>query len=109
MTATAAARAEAARLKSLSDDELLAEKIEAEQRLNRGRRSFDSGLTGLWLRPVRGSFDRAAATTDKPIGELTVPEAMDWAFVLGYAGLTGYVIGKMAGNLLDVMLGGRRH
>lgn len=62
----------------------------------------------MWLRPVRGPFDRAAATVDKPIGELTMPEAMDWAVVIGYAGLTGYVIGKMAGNLLEVMLGGRR-
>jgi hypothetical protein len=43
----------------------------------------DHGLTGLWLRPVRGPFNRAAETVDKPIGDLTMPEAMDWVVVLG--------------------------
>jgi hypothetical protein len=67
-----------------------------------------SSLYQLWLRPIRGPFERAAETVHKPIGQLTVPEAVDWAACLGYAALTGYVIGKMAGNLLEVGLGGRR-
>ena len=72
------------------------------------RARADRGLAGLWTLPIRGPLDRTAATAAKPVGELTMPEVMDWAVVLGYAGLTGYVIGKMAGNLLEVMLGGRR-
>lgn len=65
-------------------------------------------LFDLWARPIRGPYGRIIKTADKPIGDLTVPEAMDWVFCLGYAGLTGYVIGKAIGNLLVVGLGGRR-
>jgi hypothetical protein len=65
-------------------------------------------LFELWLKPIARPYDRIVETADKPIGDLTVPEAMDWVFCLGYAGLTGYVIGKAAGNLLEVALGGRR-
>jgi len=80
-----------------------------EQLLHRGEhRSRNHALTEAWLRPVRGPYQRALRTVDKPVGDMTVPEVFDWALVLGYAGVTGYAIGKMAGNLLEVLLGGRR-
>lgn len=70
----------------------------------------DAGPLGpivqLWIKPVRGSYDRTAKTRDKPLAELTVPEVMDWAVILTYAMLTGYVIGKAVGNLAAVAIGG---
>jgi hypothetical protein len=65
-------------------------------------------LTDAWSKPIRGPLDRVSQTVDTPVGRLTVPELFDWAIVLGYSALTGYVIGKAAGNLAVIALGGPR-
>lgn len=74
----------------------------------RARSVTGDKIMTLWLRPIAGPFSRISETADKAAGELTVPEIMDWVFCLAYAGLTGYIIGKAAGNLAEIALGGRR-
>lgn len=65
-------------------------------------------LKDLWLIPIRKPLAATAATAEKPLAELTVPDLFAWVVVLGYGGITGYVLGKMAGNLLVAALGGPR-
>lgn len=60
-----------------------------------------------WLRPVASELAVMTATRDKPLGQLTLPEVLAWAVVLGYAALTGAVLGAMAGNVLRVAALGR--
>lgn len=61
-----------------------------------------------WSRPVRSQLESIDASMDKPIGQMTMPELMAWVYVLGYGGLTGYVAGTMAANLLHSALRGPR-
>jgi hypothetical protein len=65
-------------------------------------------LYDLWLMPIRKPLAQASATAEKPIGEMTVPDLMAWVYVLGYGGISGYIAGRLIGNLLVVALGGPR-
>jgi hypothetical protein len=65
-------------------------------------------LMDMWLLPIRKPLAQTAATVDKPLADMTVPDLMAWGIVLGYGGVTGYVLGKMLGNLLVAALGGPR-
>jgi hypothetical protein len=60
----------------------------------------------LWLAPIRDPMRIAAASVDKPVGQMTMGELMSWAAVLAYAGLSGYVAGRIAGNLALAALRG---
>jgi hypothetical protein len=68
--------------------------------------SKHAGLYDLWLMPIRKPLAATSATAQKPLAEMTVPDLMAWVYVLGYGGLSGYVAGKLIGNLLIVALGG---
>lgn len=59
-----------------------------------------------WRRPVEPFLDRMAATRDKPLAELTMPDLISWLMVFGYAAATGAVLGSIGGNLLAAALRG---
>jgi len=63
-------------------------------------------LARVWLYPITGSLEVVTGTVDKPVGALTMIELMAWASVLGYAALSGYVAGRIAGNVAAVALRG---
>lgn len=60
----------------------------------------------LWLAPIREPLAVMAATSGKPVGELTMPEVMAWAMVGAYCVLSGMVLGRVAGNLAVTALRG---
>ena len=63
-------------------------------------------LVRLWLRPIAESLEVVTGTVDKPVGAMTMIEILAWVNVLGYAMLSGYVAGRVAGNIAAVALRG---
>jgi hypothetical protein len=58
------------------------------------------GLVNLWLLPVAGQVARCEATIDRPLGQLTAGEAVDWLLVIAYAFASGYAAGKLISGIL---------
>lgn len=58
------------------------------------------GVLDLWMRPIEGPMKIVTATSGKKVGDLTMPEVVSWLVVLGYGAMTGYVIGKVAANVV---------
>ena len=65
-------------------------------------------LFDYWLMPISQALETTSETASKPLAELTVPDLIAWAAVLGYSALTGYILGKIAVNIAGVALGGPR-
>lgn len=103
-------RREADRIMGLSDEDLIAETIAADQQSTPypGSRSLTRSAVDLWMSPIRGQMDLCALTIKKPLGELTMPELLAWGICLSYGAMTGYVIGKVTANLVEVAVRGRR-
>lgn len=57
-------------------------------------------LFRIWASPIEPMLERIGDTADKPLAELTMTDLLTWAFVLGYAAMTGLVVGQLAGNLI---------
>lgn len=60
----------------------------------------------VWLYPMRDQLHLAAHSATKPIGQITVPEAVAWATLIGYAYLSGAVLARVSLNLTAVALRG---
>ncbi len=72
--------------------------------------ALPGGLPGLlitaWRKPVEPYMKTCAETCDRPFAELTMPDVLAWVLVLGYAAVTGMVLGHLAGNILAAALRG---
>lgn len=94
-----------------SDEQLLAEVIDRSSPVHfaslRSDRTMDK-LIAAWEWPVRSELERISKIADKPLGQLTVPEAMDWLMVLTYGALTGLIAGTVIVNLSRAATGYRR-
>lgn len=60
----------------------------------------------LWLKPVQEPLQIAAATKDKPLGELTMTEFLAWGAVIMYATAAGMLAGHLLANVATVALRG---
>lgn len=65
-------------------------------------------LLRLWAYPIRDALATVTDTAGKPVGELTMPEVMSWAWVAAYSALTGMIIAQAGANLAAVALRGDR-
>jgi hypothetical protein len=60
----------------------------------------------LWLAPIRDQLPVIAATKDKPLAELTMPEIAAWAMVGFYCVVSGIAAGQLAANVAVTVLRG---